>query len=131
MIKKIGVLFFIGLFSISLCGCVPLVLAGGAIAGGFGTAGWFRGKLTQEVDAPFEKSIQATKSALQALKLEIVKETKKTKVAQIMSEYTDGKPIWVDIRKVSESSSRIEVRVGVVSNKAAGRRVLDTIKKYL
>lgn len=129
MAKRISILIFAGLLLMNMYGCVAL-MAGAA--GGAGTAVWLSGKLTQEVNAPFEQTINATKSALQSLKLEVTKETKEQKVAQIMSKYSDGKIIWVDIHKVTDSSSRIEVRVGAVgSDKAAARKILKRIVSYL
>ena len=50
---------------------------------------------------------------------------------QIKGKYTDGKTIWVDIRPVTPSVTKIDVRVGAVSDKEAARIVLDEIKEHL
>lgn len=131
MLKKMLVLVFLVSLSINICGCAPLLVAGGAVAGGAGTAGWISGKLVQELDAPFEKTVQAAKYTLESLNLTITKEIKKVNVAQIKSNYTDGKTIWIDIHKVSQSASRVEVRVGAIPNKKATYKILDKIKEYL
>ena len=131
MFTKAMVLIFISSISIYICGCTPLLVAGGAVAGGAGTAGWISGKLVQELDTPFEKTFQATKYALQALNLVITKEVKKLDVAQVKGKYIDGKTIWIDIFKVSQSASRIEVRVGAIPNKDATYKILDRIREYL
>lgn len=129
MFKKIIVYIFSCLLLVNLCGCVAL-LAGAA--GGAGTAVWLSGKLTQEVNSPFERTVEAAKSALSSLKLEVTKETKEQNVAQIMSKYVDGKTVWIDIHRITDSSSRIEVRVGAVgSDKAAADRILRRITRYL
>lgn len=128
MFRKITLFIFSILFLVNTCGCVAL-LAG--VAAGAGTSAWLSGKLTQEVDASFEKTIKAAKSALKSLKLDVTKETKKDKVAQIMSKYTDGKTIWIDVHKVSQSTSRVEVRVGAISNEEAARKILERIIRYL
>lgn len=112
----------------SLCGCIAL-LAGAA--GGAGTAAWLQGKLTQEVHSPYERAIDAAKSALKSLRLELLKETRDQNVAQLKSAYTDGKEIWVDIRRITDNSSKIEVRVGVMSDKAAADKILKRILRYL
>ncbi|MCX5703526.1 MAG: DUF3568 family protein [Candidatus Omnitrophica bacterium] len=53
-------------------------------------------------------------------------------VAQIMSKYTDGKTIWIDVRRVTESSSEIRVRVGAVKgDKEAADKILKRILRYL
>ena len=128
MFKKLVIFVVLLAFIPCLCGCV-LLLAGAA--GGAGTAAWLSNKLTQEVNAPFDKSIDAAKSALKSLKLKLEKETKKDNVAQIMSNYSDGKTIWIDIHNLTPRTSRIEVRVGVAGDEEAARKVMDKILRYL
>ena len=128
MFRKIVTFIFLVSFSLHLCGCVAL-LAGAA--GGAGTATWLSGKLVQQVDAPLDKCINATKNALESLHLEVTKETKKEDVAQIISNYTDGKTIWIDIKRITDTYSKIEVRVGAVSDKEAAGKILDRIQDYL
>lgn len=120
---------FIGLvLMVNIYGCIAL-LAG--TAGGAGTAVWLSGKLTQQVNAPYERSISAAKSAMNSLKLEITKETKSDDITQINGKYTDGREIWIDVRPVTEASSRIDVRVGAAGDKAAANKILKRIVSYL
>ena len=129
MIKRVVVLMLTGLLLMNIYGCVAL-LAGAA--GGVGTAVWLSEKLTQEVNAPFDRTVKAAKSALKSFKLEVTKETSEKNVAQIMSKYSDGKTIWIDIHRITESSSKIEVRVGAVSSdKRAADKILKRIIRYL
>ena len=130
-VNQAMVLIFLVSFSVNMCGCVPLWVAGGAVAGGAGTAGWISGKLVQELDAPFESTVQAAKYTLESLDLVITKEIKKIDVAQIKSKYIDGKTIWIDVFGVSGSTSRIELRVGAIPNKDATYKILDKIRDYL
>ena len=128
MIRKLIGLFFSFILLVNMCGCIA-ILAGAAA--GTGTAAWLSGKLSQEVNASFEESLRATKSALSSLKLNLTKETVKEGLAQVMSNYTDGKAIWIDINRVSKTVSRIEVRVGVTGDKEAAHKILERIKRYL
>jgi len=113
----------------NIYGCFAVVAGA---AGGAGTAAWLSGKLTQEFHASYDRAISASKSALQSLKLEVVKETREPDVDQLRSKYTDGKEIWIDIRRVTEVSTKIEVRVGVVSpDEEAANKILKQIQKYL
>ncbi len=128
MIKKMLVLTFSALLLFNLCGCVAL-LAGAA--GGAGTATWLSGKLTQEVNASFEKSLKATRAALKSLKMDIEKDTVKDNVAQVISKYNDGRTTWVDIHRISQSISKIDVRVGMKGDKEAARKILDKIVRAL
>jgi len=129
MLKKIGAAIFVGFLLFNLYGCF-LLLAGAA--GGTGTAAWLSGKLIQEVNAPFDTAIKTAKSALKSLRLEVTKETKEEAVAQIMSKYNDGRTIWIDIHKITDKSSKIEVRVGAMaSDKAAASKIMKRITQYL
>ncbi|MEK6714645.1 MAG: DUF3568 family protein [Candidatus Omnitrophota bacterium] len=127
--NRILVLILISFLLMNVCGCVA-ILAG--TAGGVGTAAWLSGKLTQDVNAPFEHVIKAAKSALESLKLTVEKETVEKNSGQIISKYSDGKNIWIDIHRLTPTRSRIEIRVGVVSpDKEAADKILKAIIKYL
>jgi hypothetical protein len=128
MLKKAGMLIIVAIAAVSMCGCLAL-LAG--TAGGAGTAAWLSGKLTQEVNASFDKTLNAAKEGLRSLNLSVEKETVKDDIAQVMSNYTDGKTIWIDIHRVSDVSSRIEIRVGATGDKAAADKILKRISRYL
>lgn len=129
MIKRIfGLIFAVALLS-NIYGCVAL-FAGAA--GGAGTAVWLSGKLTQEVNATLDRTINATESALQSLKLTVTKKTVEKNMAQIMSKYTDDKTIWIDIRRITDHSSRVDVRVGAVKgDKDASAKIIKQIQSYL
>ena len=129
MAKKIMGLFLSVFLLLNISGCIALLA--GAAAGGIGAATWLSGKLSQEVNGSFEESLNAAKSALKALKLNIVKETVKDDVAQLMSNYTDGRAIWIDIHRVSLLVSRIEIRVGAAGDKDAARKIMNKILSYL
>lgn len=128
MIKRMVGFIVAIMFLANVYGCVA-VLAGAA--GGAGTSAWLSGKLSQQVNAPFDKTIKATRSALHSMKLEITKETVEKDVAQIMSKYTDGKTIWIDVHRITETSSKIDVRVGAVNgDKEASDKILKRIQRY-
>ena len=130
MLRRSLTLIILGIFLIGASGCIAL-LVGGA-AGGAGTAMWLSGKLSQDVNAPYERVITASKSALNSLKLAIARETREENVTQIRSDYYDTKEIWIDIKKLTEQSTRIEVRVGTVTpDKEAATKIMDKIKRYL
>ena len=129
MFKKLAKLAILGIMTLNLCGCF-LLLAGAA--GGAGTAVWLSGKLTQEFHSPYQKTIDAAIKALDSLKLDIIKKTEEDTVTQLRSKYSDGSEMWIDIRKISQDSTKVEVRVGAVGgNKEAATKVLQTIQKYL
>ena len=128
MIKKMGFLVLLVMMAVNVSGCVAL-LAGAA--GGAGTGYWISGKLTHEVVANIEEGFAAANSDLKSFGFTVTKEVKKDTVAQVVSEYTDGKTIWIDVHRISDDRSRLAVRVGAVSDEEAARKILDKILRYL
>lgn len=129
MLKKTMLFILTGMLMLNLCGCF-LFIAG--VAGGAGTAVWLSGKLAQEFHASYHATINATKLALQSLNLTVVKETDEEKITQIKGSYSDGREMWIDIDRVAEDSTKVEVRVGGVSpDKEAAGLVLKKIQSYL
>lgn len=129
MLKKVLTLIFAGLILVNIYGCFAL-FAGAA--GGAGTAVWLSGKLTQAVNGGYAQTIQATESALKSLNLEIEKEDKKQDVTTFRSHYTDGKEIWIDVRRINDNTSKVEVRVGALSaDKDVSAMIMQKIKDNL
>ncbi|MFA5411637.1 MAG: DUF3568 family protein [Candidatus Omnitrophota bacterium] len=129
MVKKIAVFIFSAFLLLNMYGCFALFVGAAA---GTGTAIWLSGKLTQQFNTPYERTIRAAESALRSLRLKVIKESKEENVTQLRSEYSDGKNIWIDIRKITEESTRVEVRVGAVSHdKTASEKILKRIQQYL
>lgn len=126
--KRVFAVLGAGFFLLNIYGCWLLVAG---TVGGVGTASWLSGKLSQQVEVSRERATYATKQALASLKLELTKETKAEEVTQIKGKYTDGREFWIDIRPVTESSSKIEVRVGATGDKAASDKILKRINSYL
>lgn len=129
MMRRLMVTALAAVCALQVCGCFALLA--GAAAGG-GTAMWLSGKMTQEMGASFERTISAAEGALKSLKLAENKKTQDADVCQIMSTYTDGKTIWIDIHRTTPSSSKVEVRVGAVdTDKAAAEKILNEIRRRL
>jgi len=129
MFKKIMLFIFSGMLMLNLCGCFAL-FAG--VAGGAGTAVWLSGKLTQEFHTSYQATIDATKAALQALDLQVTKETYGRNVSQIKGSYSDGREMWIDIHRLTDNSTKLEIRVGGVRpDKEAASKVLRKIQSFL
>jgi hypothetical protein len=115
---------------IQISGCAEAVLIGVGAVGGAGAALWAKGRLKEKLDVPLSQAHTATLAALKDLELP-VKKDKKDKKAKIESQFTDGKPVWIGIRAVTESSSKITVRVGVLGDLSRSQKILDTIHQHL
>jgi len=128
MLKAIGAFLCAVFLMLNLTGCF-LLIAGAA---GGGTAVWLSDKLAQEFNAGYDRTVKASEAALKSLNLVIKKESREASVTQLRSEYTDGKEIWVDVRRITDTSTKVEVRVGAVkSDKEAVSKILKKIEAYL
>ncbi len=129
MVKRIMVLVLSAAMMMSLSGCF-LFVAG--VAGGAGTAYWLSGKLTQEFHGSYQQTIDAARKALTSMNMPINKETQETMVTQYRSTYSDGREVWIDIHRISDASTKVEVRVGAInSDKAAAGVLLKKIESSL
>jgi len=129
MLKKIMFFVLAGFLLVNMYGCIA-ILAG--TAGGAGTATWLSGKSTQEFNASYERTINAAKKTLLSFKLDLVKETRQDDISQLKSKYTDGREIWIDVRKITDKTTKVEVRVGAVNpDKEAATKILKRIGRYL
>ncbi len=129
MFKRFAMYAMAGFLLVNLYGCFAL-FAGAAA--GTGTAMWLSGKLTQEFHAPYDRTVEASEAALKSMKLEVTKESKTADVTQLRSKYTDGKEIWVDVRKTTATSTKVEVRVGAMSpDKEAANKILKKIQENI
>jgi hypothetical protein len=127
MIKRFFLLISLASVVMASSGC--FVLLAGAV-GGAGTAVWLQSKLSQTVNGPVEQAVRGVKAGLKDLKVAVSKETVESDVTQLRGDY-EGKPYWVDIRKVTERSSKVEVRVGVPGDETLSRKFMDAILKRM
>jgi hypothetical protein len=128
MFKKILTTISLIALSVNLCGCVVL-LAGAA--GGAGTAYWLSEKLTQDFNAPYDRTIKATLDALETLKMPVDKQTTTGDVTQIISKDNQSRMVWIDIKPTTMAATRISVRVGAKGDKTAAQKILTKISAYL
>jgi hypothetical protein len=92
---------------------------------------WGSAKIIRRVDASLQESIQAVRVALESLEFEITKEATANNEAQFITNYTDGKTAWIEVRRIDESKSYIGVRVGMVSDENAAVTILDAVEEQL
>ena len=127
MVKKLSALVVCVFLLSNLYGCFALVA--GAAAGG-GTAFWLSGKLTDEVAASYDRTVKATEKTMDSLCSGKIEKVSRGNVVQFRGEDSIGRNINVDVFRVSETVSKLEVRVSV-NERDAAQRVLDEIKRRL
>jgi len=89
------------------------------------------GKLKEEVNAPVPKVQTATSAALHELNLPIIQTKGDTLTAHVESEFSDGKHVWIDIERTSETTTTLTIRVGMMGDESRSRSILEKIKRRL
>lgn len=127
MLRYICRMALVAVLAIQLCGCALLL---GATVGAGGVV-WAKGRLQQEFDVPFDRIHKATISGLKRLELPIIIERKDKMTAKVESKFADGTNVWVDMDYITEHSTRIVIRVGVLGDQERSQKILESIKRYL
>ena len=66
------------------------------------------------------------------LRFDIIKETVEKEVAQIISKSREGKNIWIDVRFITDTRTKVEVRVGAVKpDTKTAEKILQRIERSL
>ncbi|OGV61529.1 MAG: hypothetical protein A3K19_07265 [Lentisphaerae bacterium RIFOXYB12_FULL_65_16] len=109
-------------------GCVAFLLAGGAAGG---AVAYVRGELQVTLDYSIDACRTATAKAVESLQLTKKSETGDAVCAQFALENAQTTPINIKLERVSDSSTRLVIRVGTFGDQNVSQRVLDEIKSQL
>lgn len=109
----------------TLSGCL-LLLGAGAGAGG---AVYVMGKLEEEMDGSVPALRRASVAALKYLDMPIIKDKGDKLTAEVKSQTASDQPVWINIKSVTRSRSKVSIRVGYVGDEARSRRILEAIRK--
>ncbi len=110
-------------------GCAPTIV--GTSGESTSTSVWANGKLAQAIAKPIDEITLAAKSALKNLGLPIIQTTIKKEMIQLRSVYTNGKKIWIDVEKIEDNYSKIEIRVGIIGDKEASTKILNAVNENI
>jgi len=116
------------ILSLTTAGCVPLLIGAAAGAGGIT---YVKGALVKNVDHPVKKAHKASLSALKSLKLFVRSDEFSRHSSVIKGEYTDGKSFQINIEALTERSSKITIRVGMLGDQEKSQIILNAIQKKL
>jgi len=131
MVKRLNKAILLLVLAILISGCAEAVLVGVGAVGGAGAALWYKGKMEENLDVAFSKARAATLAALKDLELPINKDEKKGLKARIESQFPEGKHLWISLRAVTESSTKVTVRVGAFGDKARSQKIFEAIHQHL
>ena len=114
--------------SIQMCGCAGILVGA---AGGAGAVTWLKGELKEDIGKSLNDVYEATVEALMELELPTVEQKKDAMTAKIVSSLADGKDIKIHIKSLTDTSSKISIRIGTLGDKPMSRKILSTIHKHL
>jgi hypothetical protein len=124
--RKVLALIVSGFLLLNITGCFAIIA--GSAAGG--TAYWLSGKLSQTMNASFDKTVSGTRAALKSMDLPLDSELVKKEIAQFKSKWTDGTEIWIDIKPVTTATTQVDIRVGAASsNKVAASDIMKHVEQ--
>ena len=125
--KHVGVwVALLGMMA-ALNGCVALVA--GAAAGG-ATVSYVNNELHATVPAGIDKTWAAVKSAAQEIRYVKVSEKEDSMTGAWKGRNASDQPVTVELTRVTDNSTKIDIRVGTVStsqNRAAAQLFYDKI----
>jgi len=109
-------------------GCF-LVVAGAA-AGGAGVA-YAEGKLTVHFANRYEDVVHASDQAIAQLQFLKVGEEKDALKATLEARTADDKKVTIEVDRVSDSLTKVEIRIGTFGDKSVSMAIYDRIKGNL
>ena len=110
-----------------LSGCVA-VLAGAA---GAGTVAWVEGRLDATLDTSFAKAEKAADRAITELQFIKISEKKDALNAILTARTAEDKKIEIKVNRVGDTTTQVQIRVGVFGDEGKSLAILDKIKSNL
>ena len=116
--------FLIGL---SACSRKWVAIGAAAAAVGAGTYYYVKGDLKRNYEAPMDKTWDATIKALDALKINVESKQNDALTGVINGKLADGKSFTVNLKRISESTTEVGVRIGTFGDRQRSEAIHDKI----
>ena len=111
-------------------GCA-LFVVGGAAAAGAGGYAYANGVAKSTESAPLNKVWSASLSAMKDLEFPVTSQKKDALEAELVARNASDKKITVSLKKLSDTTTEVRIRVGTFGDESLSRVILDKIKKHL
>lgn len=110
-------------------GCTALVVGGAAAVG---TYTYVAGQLKHTYAVNLDRAYKATESACKSLKLPITKSEKELSSASVHCKDGDT-DVWISLKSLDENPkhTEISVRVGILGDEAASKKIHEAIRARL
>jgi PDZ domain-containing secreted protein len=110
-----------------LAGCWAAVAAGGAAAG---TYVYLQGKLESSEQATLDKAHAAALAAVKELEFELKSDRKDAVEGRVVAEKADGDDITISLKRETEKTTKVTIRVGTFGNESLSTLILETMRKH-
>jgi hypothetical protein len=111
-------------------GCTAAVLATGAGLG-VGTYAWIKGELKRTYPANFDAVWKASGDALQALEMPAVSQQRDALKGTVLAKRADGSDVRVEIKYLTDKTTEVGIRVGLLGDRSASTRIHESIQSRL
>jgi Protein of unknown function (DUF3568) len=108
-------------------GCLAVAAAGAA----GGTVAYVKGDVEATVDAGVQQTYDATKAAMEELKLPLLSSSVQAMQAKVEARVGSDNKATVDIKGQSEKLSKINIRVGTFGDDGLSQTILAKIRAHL
>jgi hypothetical protein len=117
-------------------GILVSLLAGLMVSGGCGAGGAvsrMRGELATEEPYGIEQTYEATRQALESLKLKIIEDETGADAlsAHVTARDSSDTKVYVRLKSITANATRVLVQVGAFGDESKTRRIQDTIRERL
>lgn len=119
----------VGLTGVTVVQSGCLAVAAGVAAAG--TVVYIRGELQASLANPYRDVITATGKALGKLQFRKISEKGDALKTVIVARTGSDKKVEITVKKVTDSVTKVEIRVGVFGDEALSMTILDNIKQAL
>ena len=123
----------LGCLLIGLSGCSRqmLILGGAAAAAGAGTYAYIKGDLKRTYESPMARAWNATVKAVEEMKLTIESKQHDAFSGIIKGKMADGKRLEINLKRLSESTTEIGIRIGTFGDRQKSETIHEKILSKL
>ncbi|MCC6552064.1 MAG: DUF3568 family protein [Polyangiaceae bacterium] len=113
----------------ALSGCLGAAAAGAAV--GVGTYAYVKGDLNATVQAPLDKTWEATNDALADLGLIVKERTIDAFAGRIEASQVEGGDVRIRLEPAGPKATKVNIRVGTFGDEGRSRAILEEIQERL
>ncbi|OHB79997.1 MAG: hypothetical protein A2Z25_04585 [Planctomycetes bacterium RBG_16_55_9] len=110
--------------SFALVGCTPSLV-------GENAAAYSMGRLHARIDRDMTSVYEASVSGLEKLEIKVADKKKDVFGAKVIGKTSDEQTITIVIKPISNTSTTLSIRAGVVGNETRSRAIYEQIRKDL